>query len=58
MEGRLVSPRDVAGLEDVLTQLLEDPERCVRMGRAGRAKAETMSWDENANRMLQILSEK
>lgn len=58
VEGLLVLPRDISGLADLLIKLLDDPGLCIRMGRSGREKAETMSWDENANRMLQILSEK
>lgn len=55
VEGRLVPPKDVPALEAALTQLIGDPTLCSMMGRAGRATAETMSWDANAKRMLGLL---
>lgn len=55
VEGRLVPPRDVPALAAALTQLIGDPALCSKMGRAGRATAETMSWDANAKQMLGLL---
>ena len=55
VEGRLVPPKDVPALAAALTQLLDDPALCAEMGEAGRATAETMSWDANAKQMLGLL---
>ncbi len=38
--GFLVEPGDVEGMEQALTRLAEDPDLCLRMGKAGRAKVE------------------
>ena len=45
----------MAALAAALTQLIGDPALCSKMGRAGRATAETMSWDSNAKQMLGLL---
>ena len=38
VNGLLVPPRDAGALARALATLLADPERCLRMGRAGRAR--------------------
>jgi glycosyltransferase involved in cell wall biosynthesis len=40
VEGRLVQPEDPAALCSAMGELLEDPERCRRMGQAGRKRIE------------------
>jgi glycosyltransferase involved in cell wall biosynthesis len=50
VSGRLVPPRDVAALAGALHDLLNDPEQCRRMGRAGEEWVRThfrqeMVWD-------------
>jgi glycosyltransferase involved in cell wall biosynthesis len=40
VEGRLVQPEDPAALCAAVRELLEDPERCRRMGQAGRRRIE------------------
>ncbi|WP_421121297.1 glycosyltransferase family 4 protein [Aquihabitans daechungensis] len=44
--GELIAPGDAAALARVLVELLGDPERCRRLGAAGRAAVEeSYSWD-------------
>jgi phosphatidylinositol alpha-1,6-mannosyltransferase len=42
--GLLVDPTDHVALADAITELLLDPELRSRLGQAGRARAERMSW--------------
>ncbi len=54
--GLLVPPDDVEALRQALESLLCDPEQCRRMGRAGRAHAESLpDWTEGARRLAQWL---
>lgn len=55
-EGFLINPRNISELVKALTKLLENPEMCMQMGKHGREKAEELSWDENAKKMLQALT--
>ena len=46
-------PGDVDGLARCLAQLLEDPDLRQRLGRAGRARAESvLAWEHSAPRLL------
>jgi glycosyltransferase involved in cell wall biosynthesis len=47
----LVAPGDERSLADAICGLLDDEERRVAMGRAGRALAEAYSWDGIAARL-------
>jgi glycosyltransferase involved in cell wall biosynthesis len=50
--GLLVEPEDEAGLADALITLLGDPERCRRLGEAGRAHFRTQySWKTSCEAM-------
>ena len=55
VDGLLIPPYDEVALAQALESLLSDPERCRRMGLAGRQTAEGFSWQENAQRMLRLL---
>ena len=55
-DGLLVEPQDVESLLNALAWLLTDTDKCSRMGRNARAKAEQFTWDANALRMLEICS--
>lgn len=54
--GVLVAPFDVAAFAHTLTDLLGDTERCVKMGRAGRAFAARFRWDDVAATQASIYS--
>jgi phosphatidylinositol alpha-1,6-mannosyltransferase len=43
--GVLVDARDHVALADALVELLGDPTRAARLGAAGRARAQMLSWD-------------
>lgn len=56
--GVLVPPRDVSALVGAVTELLADPDRRVRMGRAARRRAvERFDWDVVCERTEEILLE-
>lgn len=56
--GLLVPPDDVDALRLALERLLGDPERRVRLGRAGRAHAESLpGWAEGTRRMAEWLED-
>jgi len=55
VDGLLIPPQDEVALAQALESLLSDPERCSRIGVAGRQTAEGFSWQENAQRMLRLL---
>lgn len=53
--GVLVPPKDPAALARAITAMLADPDRAARMGRAGRARAEsTYSWRAVAERTAEL----
>ena len=53
--GLLVSQDNIAAeLPQAILALLRDPERAQRMGAAGRAKAQSQSWDHVAAQMIGI----
>jgi len=53
--GRLVPPGDPAALAAAVTDVVADPERAARFGRAGRQRVEAeFSWDRIADRTLGV----
>ena len=55
--GLLVDPNDHVALAGALTDLLSDPERAARLGRAGAARARDRAWPAAAARVRQVLDE-
>lgn len=56
--GRLVPPRDADALAATLADVLADPERARRMGRAARARVQRLfRWDGAAAGIAQVLEE-
>ncbi len=55
--GLLVDPTDHVGLADTLAELLIDPERAARLGRAGAARAREHAWPAVAARVREVLDE-
>jgi glycosyltransferase involved in cell wall biosynthesis len=54
--GLLVPPGDSARLEGALRRLVGDEDSRLRLGRAARAKARTLSWDRVAWRLERAFS--
>jgi len=55
VSGLLVPERDPAALAAAICRLLDDPELCRRMGRAGRERIEReMNWQSVARRLVEI----
>ncbi|CDK40749.1 glycosyltransferase family 4 protein [Halorubrum sp. AJ67] len=53
--GALVAPGDVRGLTDALEELLSDPERTERMGRASRRRIEeSYAWPDVVDELLSL----
>jgi phosphatidylinositol alpha-1,6-mannosyltransferase len=55
--GLLVDPTDHVALAGALTDLLADPERAARLGRAGAANARNHSWPAVAARVKDVLDQ-
>lgn len=56
--GLLVPPKDAEAMAGALLALLRDPARRARMGRAGRARAETLfNLDVNARRVQDVYAQ-
>jgi phosphatidylinositol alpha-1,6-mannosyltransferase len=55
--GLLVDPTDHVALAGALTDLLTDPERSARLGRAGAARARNHSWPTVAARVRKVLDQ-
>jgi phosphatidylinositol alpha-1,6-mannosyltransferase len=55
--GLLVDPTDHVALASALTEVLTDPERAVRLGRAGAARARENAWPIVAARVREVLDE-
>jgi len=56
VSGRLVARGEQDPLADALTELLTDPDKAGRMGRAGHARVlERMTWDHVVDRLLSRL---
>jgi glycosyltransferase involved in cell wall biosynthesis len=51
--GLFFESEDPQSLARAVSTLIDKPEAARRMGRAGRAKAETMSWDSTNDRAIQ-----
>ncbi|MDP6419618.1 MAG: glycosyltransferase family 4 protein [Candidatus Krumholzibacteria bacterium] len=56
-DGLLVPPRDELALAEALDRLLATPEECIRFGRAGQLKAESMDWSRIAERVESVYYE-
>lgn len=52
VEGLLVEPGDVRGLSEAINSLLSDRRARKRMGRAGKARVKTFSWNATADTAL------
>jgi len=50
----LEDPADTKSLAKAIIDLLNDPARCDRMGRAGRRQAEQFTWERNAAETLAL----
>jgi glycosyltransferase involved in cell wall biosynthesis len=56
--GLLVPPRDPRALGAAIQELLADPQRAQRMGRAARARVQRLfRWEEAAARLVQVFEE-
>jgi phosphatidylinositol alpha-1,6-mannosyltransferase len=55
--GLLVDPADPREVADAITRLLGDPELADRLGRAGRERAATFSWQSMARSVEALLRE-
>jgi len=56
--GRLVAPRDARALAAALADLLSEPARARRMGRAARARVERLfRWDAAAAGLIEVFEE-
>ncbi len=56
--GRLVPPRDARAMADAILDVLADPARTQRMGRAARRRIETVfSWRDAAAGLVQVFEE-
>jgi glycosyltransferase involved in cell wall biosynthesis len=47
----------VAALADAIVSLVEDPARADALGAAGRARAQTQTWEAAARRVADIYGE-
>jgi phosphatidylinositol alpha-1,6-mannosyltransferase len=52
--GFLLPPGDVEGIARAMTRLAEDPALSRTMGMAGRARAETLTWDRFAGEQMDV----
>jgi phosphatidylinositol alpha-mannosyltransferase len=57
VQGLLVEPRNHRALAAALYALAHDPEKRLRMGEAGRAKAPEYSWDSLTERVVELYRE-
>jgi glycosyltransferase involved in cell wall biosynthesis len=56
--GHLVPPRDPAALAAAIREVLAEPERAERMGRAARARVERVfRWSDAAARLVEVFEE-
>lgn len=56
--GRLVPPRDPRALASAISEILADPERAAKMGRAARKRIQTVfSWADAAARLVDVFGE-
>jgi glycosyltransferase involved in cell wall biosynthesis len=56
--GRLVPPRDPRALASAITDVLSDPQRADRMGRAARARIEhTFRWSDAAAKLSSVFED-
>jgi phosphatidylinositol alpha-1,6-mannosyltransferase len=54
--GVLTDPEDHIAVGNTLVELLEDRERCRRMGEAGARRAEEFAWPRTAERVSRLLT--
>jgi len=56
--GRLVPPRDARAMADAMADVLSDPAKTARMGRAARARIERVSqWSEAAAGLVEVFED-
>jgi glycosyltransferase involved in cell wall biosynthesis len=56
--GRLVPPRDARALAGAIAEVLAEPERAARMGRAARARVERVfRWEDTAARLVDVFED-
>ncbi len=56
--GRLVPQRDARAMADAMADVLSDPERTARMGRAARERVQRIfQWDEAAAQLVQVFED-
>ena len=56
--GRLVPPRDARALAGAIADVLADPERAARMGRAARLRIERIfRWKDTASRLVDLFED-
>ncbi len=57
VEGFVVPAGDAEAIREALEALLDDPERAAEMGRAGRARVESLGgWDAYGSRLLEVFA--
>ncbi len=56
VDGLLVPPKDERALARAIVSLLNDRERCRKMGKKGRLKAKKYRWEDIARRILDCYS--
>jgi len=56
--GRLVPPRNASAMAEAMRDVLSDPEKTERMGRAARSRVErTFQWSEAAARLVEVFED-
>jgi glycosyltransferase involved in cell wall biosynthesis len=58
LAGRLVPPRDARALAAAIADVLAEPDRALRMGRAARARVERVfQWRDAAAGLVQVFED-
>jgi glycosyltransferase involved in cell wall biosynthesis len=53
----LVDPLDVDAIADAITEIATRPDLAARLAEAGRARAQTYTWDRTAERLARVYAE-